>query len=497
MADRSVKYQITAEDQAAISAFKRVQAETRAADRDAAKLNATLRQQQKEIKDVTSRTSELKSELAGMAQAAVGVAAVTAAFTKLHDAAVQARAEMKGAGADMRELAMGAGGGTKETQATLQGAARLGKAYGFKPGESAQIRDWAEDVSGGDKVKGKFLAREAMKLESLGVAREDVQAVMPSLQRQGYGAERASALVAGGMAEMNLSGRTAAKVAARGQEFGSAEGALAAAKVIRDKDVLTDRETAGAVDAAAEAMSSSKLSDALRKKYEAQGIDYDKASMSGKLADIESLYGSDAKKLQKKFDLSETGAKSLSTMIQNRGLIEQEQQKLAAIPQDYARQRLDVMKETPALKEYYDSRQRESDREYDTNFGKFAGDYRAQGERSRAGAERYEQNRYTRDFLTNGQGELNTLGAMTQQVETNPLVQGTVGILPTTAAQGALGIGGPGAKEMSPAFQEWTTALKENTEELRKNSAATNTNSKATGGGGDATGAPIDRNADL
>lgn len=487
MADRSVKYQITAEDQAAISAFKRVQAETRAADRETAKLNATLREQNKAVKDVANRTKELKSELAGIAQAAVGVAAVTAAFTKMHEASAAARAEMKKAGADMRELAMGAGDGA---QSTLQSAARLGKKYGFKAGESAQIRDWAEDVSGGDKVKGMLLARESMKLESLGVGREDIQATMPSLIRQGYGAERASALVAGGMAEMNLSGRTAAKVAARGQEFGSAEGALATAKVLRDKDVLTDRETAGAVDAAAEAMSSSKLSDALRKKYTAQGIDYDKASMGGKLADIEALYGSDAKKLQKKFDLSETGAKSLSTMIQNRGLIQQEQEKLSAIPQDYARQRLDTLKETPALKEFYAGRDREAQRDYETNFGKFAEERRMEGERSRAGAARYEQNKYTRDFLTNQQGELNALGAMTQKIETNPLLQSTVGILPTAAAQGALGINAPGAKEMPASFQEFISALDKNTEATKANTSSTGTTGE--------TSAPVrDRNAGL
>jgi hypothetical protein len=129
------------------------------------------------------------------------------------------------------------------------------------------------------------------------------------------------------------------------------------------------------------ALSDSKLSLALDRKYKAAGLDRAKVSQRARLSDI-------------------------ATLLKNQGRFATEQSKIAAIP---------------------------------TNFtAEGAGDRRREGGVERMAASRYEGNRYTRDWLTDGQGGLSTLGNLSQRFETNPLFGAVGGFAVVRAAQAGL-----------------------------------------------------------
>jgi hypothetical protein len=492
MAGRQVKYEITADDQSAMAAFKRVSAETRTAEAETRKLSAATAKHGEAVKGVSYEVKGLRGEFASFISTAVGIATVTAALGKMHEASAAARAEMKAAGDGMRQLAMGESGNRMQTQEVLRRAAATGKGFGFKAGESGAIFDWASDISHGDPAKAQKAAIEAMRLEAIGVDREDIQATMPLLLRQKYTPERASALIAGGMDELHVSARIASKIAARGGEFGSAADALAAAKVLQAQGGLTERELGGAVDATAGVFSGSKLSAALAKKYTAAGIDPATVSMRDKLADIGNTFGTDPAKLRKKFDLSEDASKGLSILLANQGQFASEQSRVAAIPTDFAATRLATMRATPALHEFYAGRDREADRDYAQNFGKFAKERRREGDVARSAAARYETNKYTRDWLTNAQGETNMLGGFAQKIETNPLLGAGAGFMGVQAARDLSGVAGPTNRELMTDKQ-----IEKLHRALERNSNVTEANTRSTGGDVAAPSSRPDRNAGL
>ena len=297
------------------------------------------------MKELEAQFVKLKREVIGSVGAMMTIGGVVAVLDKLRASSEAARLSMATSGKQMLNYASGMPGGAQSTSDDLRRAAAEGKRYGIGPGESAAIFDWADQLSPGDADRRRRIAVEEMKLEKLGIAREDAQATMAQLVRQGYDPKHASGYAAVGLDRLNMSGVATSKVLARSDQFGrSASSTLAAAQILQAQGGLVDKEVAAAVESAGNAMSGAAVTKFMAKQYAAHGIDPAKVSMPAKLADIAAYIGTDEKKLTSKFSMTKEEAKQFALLVRNREEFAKAQSEIARTPTEYAGQRYGVLR---------------------------------------------------------------------------------------------------------------------------------------------------------
>jgi hypothetical protein len=414
----------------------------KATDDASKKMIGTAKQQSMAVKELESEFVSMRRAVVGAVSAWMTIGGVVAVLDKLKASSEAARASMAASGKQMLQFASGSPGGVQNASDDLRRAAAAGVRYGIGPGESAAIFDWADQLAPGDAERRRRIAIEEMKLEKLGIAREDAEATMATLVRQGYDPKHASGYAAVGLDRLNLSGMAASS-------------ALAAGEVLQSQGHLVDKEVAAAVESAGNALSSAAITKYMGKLYAKAGIDPSKVSLANKLADMAAYIGTDETKLTKKFSMTKEDAKQFATLVQNREQFAAAQREIARTPTEYAENRYAVLRNVPALKEGYAQDERKAAHDFAMLYGPTTGTNMAQGNRARAAGRLYERNTWTERLLVGPNGEANLSGQM---------------IYPfTTGANPGLIKPGFGPDAMTPdAVHKWVNAIDQNTAATNK-----------------------------
>lgn len=418
-------------------------------------------------------------------------------------------------GAGLRELAVKSGDTPKATSADLKRASEQGKRLGVKPEDMASTRAWARDVTGekgGFDLKSAILSEEQVKLEKLGFEKSSTQDAMGALVRQGKGPREAARSLYASTEAGALSQSSLPKITTSLERYKNLDEGLAVASAFKRTGKMSDKEVASATSSVGEALETSDGAKRLKKEYAKQGIDYDTASMSGKIEDIRALYGDDEKKLVKR-GFSEDQAKNIKILMDTKGGVAREQAAMAGVSSTAIDEKLGVLKATPELQPMFGKEEQEAKAGYAAMYGPQAGKARSVDKASAdAGSYYMDSNAPGAAWMYDedtGQANWAGHGLYSAARGSARAFEGVVSgqdnpmMLPFNAAkysyQESVGqspvkpMGGDGASagQGDPELRENTAATRELTEAIK--------GVKVGGGGGEAVGAgvgPVDRNAD-
>lgn len=349
---KTVKYTMEADIKNTLAEVRKVVSALKEAETAGDKLNKKHQEQKGVMGELRKVVGDFKSELVGLATAALSYEGLKLAAEKYLSMLEKIDEKQVVMGKGLRELAMKTPGGPGDVSSALRASTAQAARLGITPDDMARIKAWAKDVAGADDIKAVQLAKHQVELEKLGYERESTQGALAAMVRQGKSPREAARIMFAATQKGTLTTKDMARLATSVEQFRSIDEGLAVASALKRTGQVSAKQLPSMTAGLSEAFDTSKIAKSLRSRFKSAGLNYEAASIEERLAALEQFYGHDERKLMAR-GLSADQARAIAMLQERPGAIAAERAAMAAVSATSAADKLAALEKTPELAPMY------------------------------------------------------------------------------------------------------------------------------------------------